>query len=431
VAAAHRPRRHGAGGGRQGRLMALAARTPAAAAVSLAVVVAFALALAAAAPLHAQPQPQPQPPGTPVAERVATDLREAVQRLPVTVKDGYGRRETVSIAVTVYRPPGDGPFPLAVVAHGRAATPAARAAPGRQRFESLARYLADKGFAVLVPTRVGYGETAMSAFDPEDSGPCNQRRFEPMVEAGADQVQAVLDDARRQPWADATRWIVVGESVGGTVAMAVAARAPAGLKAAINFSGGSGGDPVGRPANPCSPHLLQRLWQAQAGRAALPVLWIYWTHDRYWGEALPRGWAQAWRDGGGRIEFHQLPPWSAEPAEGHGGLGRDMDHWVPLAEAYLAQAGFAQPGAVARPPASGYARLDEADKLPLRPAAREPALARFQALAKPRALAVGPSGFYGWASGDWAAGRALGHCAAAGGQPCKLYAVDDDVVWVP
>ena len=110
----------------------------------------------------------------------------------------------------------------------------------------------------------------------------------------------------------------------------------------------------------------------------------------------------------------------------------DMDHWVPLVEAHLAQAGFTRPGLVERPPPSGHARLDEPDKLPLKTAqAREQALARFIAARKPRALAVGPGGHYGWATGDWAAGRALGHCGASGGVPCKLYAVDDDVVWVP
>ena len=48
----------------------------------------------------------------------------------------------------------------------------------------------------------------------------------------------------------------------------------------------------------------------------------------------------------------------------------------------------------------------------------------------PLAFAVGASGAAGWASGDWAMGRALGYCQRRG-ERCKLYAVDDDVVWVP
>lgn len=382
----------------------------------------LASALAGAAAAQAQ-APAEAPP------KLAADLREEVHRLPVTVTDGYNRSETVNIPLTLYRPPGDGPFPLAVLGHGRSSE--RRAELLRERFEWLSRYLVAKGFAVAIPTRAGYGETA-TQFDPEDAGPCNSRRYEPMARAAADQLLAVVAHARTLPWVDATRWIVAGQSLGGTAAVAVASRAPPGLVAAINFSGGAGGDPVARVGDPCSAYVLERLWRSQAGSATLPMLWIYWSHDRYWGEKLPRDWAQAWRDGGGRVEFHQLPPWGTEPVDGHAGLYRDMDRWVPLVDAHLARAGFTQPGPQTRPPPSGHARLDEADKLPLKTAAaRSQALARFTASRKPRALAIGPGGHYGWASGDWAGGRALGYCAAASGVACRLYAVDDDVVWVP
>lgn len=374
---------------------------------------------------HAQvAAPAPAP-----AARLAADIREEHQSLPVTVTDAYGRRESLAIALTLFRPPGDGPFPLAVVAHGRSS--AKRAELRRARFEQLARYLVAKGFAVMVPTRAGYGESA-DLFDPEASGPCNAKRYEPMARAAADQLLAVVDHARSLPWVDGSRWVLLGQSVGGLATLAVASRAPQGLAAAVNFSGGAGGDAVGRVGDPCSPQALSRLWRAQAGTARVPVLWLYWSHDRYWGEQWPRDWAKAWRDGGGQADFHQLSPWGSEPADGHDGLARDMDRWAPLVEAHLAAAGFTRPGLVPRPAASGFARLDEPDRVPLRtPNARQQALERFNAARKPRALAIGPGGHYGWASGDWALGRALGFCGAASGQPCRLYAVDDDVVWVP
>ena len=359
----------------------------------------------------------------------AADLREEVLDLPVRVADLYGRTESLQIPLTLYRPQGEGPFPLAVLGHGRSNEQ--RAQLQRSRFEWLARYLVGKGFAVVVPTRAGYGASA-GLFDPEDSGPCQNRRHEAQAAAAADQLMAAYAHAARQPWADGSRWIVVGQSVGGMTAMAVAARAPQGLKAAVNFSGGSGGDAVVRPGNPCSEPTLRRLWREQAARAPLPVLWIYWTHDRFWGDALPRDWAEAWREGGGRIEFHHLPPWSTADVDGHMGYERDMDHALPLLDAHLARAGFTQEALPQRPPASGYARLDEVDKVPLKTAnARQHALERFGAARKPRALAIGPGGRYGWAGGDWAIGRALGFCGASEGRACRLYAVDDDVVWVP
>lgn len=372
----------------------------------------------AATPTPAAPAPAP--------ERISADLREEIRRLDVEVADAYGRRETVAATLTLYRPPGDGPFPLALVAHGRPTEQ--RVLMARARFESLARYLVAKGFAVLVPTRAGYGPGA-TEFDPEGSGRCDQKRYQPMAAAAAEQLLAAVRQVAAEPWADTSRWIVLGQSVGGTAAMAVAARAPQGLQAAVNFSGGAGGNPVRSPGEPCGPQQLQRLWRAQAATATLPVLWVYWRHDRFWGERHPRDWAQAWRDGGGQVDFHQLEPWSADPVDGHEGLLRDMDHALPLLEAHLQRAGFTRPGLIERPPASGYATLDEVDKLPLPAARRERALARYRAAPAPKALALSPRGHYGFASGDWRLGRALGSCQHFAGQACTLYAVDDEVVW--
>jgi hypothetical protein len=109
----------------------------------------------------------------------------------------------------------------------------------------------------------------------------------------------------------------------------------------------------------------------------------------------------------------------------------DMDQWVPLAEAFLARAGFTQPGLLARPSASGFATLQDVDALPGGRNAKLTYQARFLALQSPRAFALGPEGSFGWAAGDWAMGRALGFCQSARGLACKLYAVDDDVVWAP
>jgi hypothetical protein len=49
------------------------------------------------------------------------------------------------------------------------------AQPTRFRYEQQARYFVGKGFVVMVPTRVGYGET-YDGFDPETSGGCSQPR---------------------------------------------------------------------------------------------------------------------------------------------------------------------------------------------------------------------------------------------------------------
>jgi dienelactone hydrolase len=355
----------------------------------------------------------------------ARDLREEVQRIAVAVKDQYGREETRQIPVTIFRPPGDGPFPLVIVNHGRATTEKRAANRERSRFESLSRYLVSKGFTVFVPTRVGYGET-FGEFDPEYSDACRSARIEPMSMAASDQVLATLALARKLPFADTSRWLVMGTSVGGLTSVATVWRNPPGLVGGINFAGGTGGDPDGRPGRPCGAPQIEALWRAKAAGATTPMLWLYWQNDLYWGADHPKRWHQAWVDGGGKAEFHSLSPVGAD---GHLGIGIDMDHWVPIAEDFLARLGFDKRGIVARPKPSGFAAIDDIAKLP-NAAERETSYRKFLEGKAPRAYAVSAKSAWGYAHGDWAMGRAIGACQRRGAT-CKLYAVDDDVVWAP
>lgn len=353
------------------------------------------------------------------------DLREESRQISVTVKDLYSREETRQIPVTIFRPKGDGPFPLVIMNHGRAVTNK-RAAQGVQRFEHLSRYLVGKGFVVMLPTRVGYAQT-YGDFDPEASGECRSLRVEPMAIAASDQVLATVAFAKTLPFVDATRWLVMGQSVGGLAAVATVGRQPSGLIGAVNFSGGVGGDPERNPGNPCNPQQVARALGSFAKGARVGMLWIYWQNDLYWGAGTPRRWQEAWAGGGGLAEFQSLPPVGQD---GHSGLSVDMDHWVPLVDDYLARLGFGKPGSVARPPPTHFAKVEEADKLPAVQATKDGVYRKFLESKTPRAFAVGPNNANGWASGDWAMGRALGFCARRG-ELCKLYAVDDDVVWAP
>ena len=83
------------------------------------------------------------------------------------------------------------------------------------------------------------------------------------------------------------------------------------------------------------------------------------------------------------------------------------------------------------PPATGFAALDDAAKLPTdSERIREQYLA-FLGASSPRAFALSPDGkHFAWRFGtDDAAERVLERCAMAAQQACRLYAVDDRVVW--
>ena len=354
-------------------------------------------------------------------EILAKDLREEVLRTQATVKDMFGRQETMALPITVYRPPGDGPYPLVVFNHGRAVE-AKRAVQRRYRPEAAARYLVAKGFVVLVPNRIGYWET-YGSFDPEYSA-C--KNIEPMSLAASEQVLTAVALAKTLPYVDTSRWLVAGQSVGGLTAVATVGRAPPGLVGGINFSGGTGGNPDTKPGRPCNPYATTQYWGEIAKNARVPMLWLYWENDKYWGADIPKAWHKAWVDGGGKAQFTGL---AAVGEDGHSGLGIDMDHWLPVVDAFLAQLGFDMPAIVKTPPPSAFAAIDATAAVPVG-ASGKAAYAKFLEMALPRAFAVSSKGGFGHARGDYAAGRALGNCKRFG-NPCALYAVDADVVWKP
>ena len=216
--------------------------------------------------------------------------------------------------------------------------------------------------------------------------------------------------------------------MGGLTSVAVVARAPEGLQGGINFAGGTGGNPKDRPGQPCGAVQIERHWQSIAAQAKAPMLWLYWPNDLYWGADHPRQWHAAYVRGGGQAEWVSLAP---IPGDGHQGFSRDMDHWTPAVDQFLAPWGFTRDALPPLPDAALAVPVDDVTHLPQASASRRDLYQRFLASPKPRAFAIGPSGQSGYATGDWAVGRALGFCQSRSGVTCRVYAVDDRVVWAP
>jgi dienelactone hydrolase len=268
------------------------------------------------------------------AQPIAQDLNETVTRLPVTVKNLYGRSVTGNIIVTQFKPAGAGPFPLVIINHGRGATDRSR--PARFRYTQQVRFFTERGFAVFVPTRLGYGDTGVEP-DPEDSGECNQKDYAPMVVAAATEVLAVIDYARRQSYVNPERVMLVGESVGGYITTAVAARTPTGLVAAINFAGGAGGDPDKHPGVACQQAKLENMY-AQFGKTSkVPMLWVYTENDLFFGPKYSQAWYAAFTKAGGQAEYKLLPPYGKN---GHFLFATGTKVWAPVVAAFLDSVGF-------------------------------------------------------------------------------------------
>jgi dienelactone hydrolase len=345
--------------------------------------------------------------------------------VPAQVVDAFGKPAAGDLLVTTFRPSGPGPFPLVIISHGRNSEK--RAEYKRQRYESAARYFVRKGFAVAVPLRLGYGELA-SAGDPESSMGCANPRFEPALAAAALQIVAVARRMVAQPDIDPGRVVLVGVSVGGIATIAASATHLPGQVAAINFAGGHGGDPERHPGEPCQAEQLRRLYAAYgAANGAMPTLWLYAENDRYFAPRHARRWAEAYQQAGGQVELLLLPPFGDD---GHKMFTAGNDVWQPLVDSFLARQGFARPGVMPTPPATQFAALQDDNALPVHSESAREGFRKFLAAKPPRAFALGP-GHWGYANGDDALSRSLGFCQRNSSQPCKLYAVDDSIVWSP
>ena len=353
------------------------------------------------------------------------DTREAIERVEVAVKDAFGKESKGALLVTTFRPQGTGPFPLVIINHGRSTN--TRATYGRQRFEGAARYFVRKGFAVAVPLRFGYGELAELG-DPEDNMSCSGPRYQPAGEAAAQQVVAVAKHMQLQSDIDAKRLVVIGQSLGGFTSVATTTLRPAGLVAAINFAGGHGGNPRERPGEPCQAFMLERLFGQWGAKSKTPMLWVYTENDKYFSAKNSRLWHESFVKNGGQAELVMMPAFGDD---GHGLFMRGLDLWQPVVDEFLTKYGFTTPGRMTAPAATGFAKIDDAQAVPIRPQARSNEYPKFLTHQGSRALAIGADGRFGWATGDDAMSRALAFCQRRMTQPCRLYAVNNDVVWTP
>jgi hypothetical protein len=119
-----------------------------------------------------------------------------VIKVPVKVANSYGRVFEQEIVATVwYDDEAPKPYPIAVLNHGRGVSPDRRHAVGRARYAVPSRWLTRFGFLVVVPTRMGYGESGGD--DVEETGPCNRKNYPPGYEAGAQQTITALEAVRQ------------------------------------------------------------------------------------------------------------------------------------------------------------------------------------------------------------------------------------------
>jgi dienelactone hydrolase len=265
-------------------------------------------------------------------------LVEDIVKVPVEFSDASQRTHQQVITVTVFRDDTRPKSPFLILNHGRSSTAEGRVKLGRARYDSNAAWFVERGFAVFVPTRIGYGVTGGPDLEGAAAGgPCDSRDFGGMFGVAADQNVALVQFVKSQTYVDSQRGLLVGQSVGGATTVALTAKNIAGIVGAINFAGGAGARPGSEPENPCSQPTIARVWSDYGKTARAPMLWLHSENDRAWGKALPHKWFEAFKSHGAVAEFVQLPP-SGE--NGHGSFTTNPAAWKPHVESFLKALGF-------------------------------------------------------------------------------------------
>ena len=344
----------------------------------------------------------------------STGLNEQVIGIPA---DTYGK---VLLETTIYKPDGPGPFPMIVFNHGKI-----KGDPHKQvRSEPLplAREFVRRGYLVVAPNRRGF---AHSGGTYEGHG-CDVERNG--VGQAAD-IAATVDFMSKQPYVDAQHIVVAGTSHGGLATMAYGTEAAPGVRALINFSGGLRQDA-------CTDWQgnLTRAFGAYGEKTRVPSLWLYGENDSVWPATLSVKMHAAFAASGANAKMVNFGSYKND-AHRLVGDHNGVHVWWPPVESFLARAGM--PTRVrysvtdpVRPKATGYAAIDSVQAVPFLDDSGRSGYRNFLQQYPGRAFAISDSGAWSWAEGgDDPMSVAVANCQKQSTDPCRLYAVDNAVVW--
>ena len=239
--------------------------------------------------------------------------------------------KTYLLETTVYRPRGPGPFPLVTINHGKPANDRNlnKIRPG---FEAAARWFLDKGFAVAVPLRRGYGRSQGEVSDLV--GSCGDLDYFATARQTAIDLEAVIRFMQAQSFILKREVLAIGHSHGAFGLLGMAYNSSEGLKGIINFASGTGDWAGGisallRNDKICggSAKLINAV-RKLGEHNKLPQLWLYATNDRSFGPSLARAMFNAYSDASQTpISFVNLPPWGRD---GHLlFMNGDVSIWAP------------------------------------------------------------------------------------------------------
>lgn len=250
------------------------------------------------------------------------------ERLPTgLVENG----QPIRLETVIFRPPGAGPFPLAVINHGSTGMGRDQSLFTQTWYNpALASFLNERGWIAAFPQRRWRGQSdglydEGFAVDRSRGYSCEAERSLAGATRALRDVEAAVTSLRRRPEVAASPMLLIGQSRGGVLSMAYAGDHPEQALGVVNFVGGWLGEGCGT-ASAVNQALFKR-----AARFDRPTLWLYGRNDSYYSIAHSQSNFAAFLESGGKGAFEEF---DLPAGNGHFVMGFP-NLWSPPVAAYL------------------------------------------------------------------------------------------------
>ena len=343
------------------------------------------------------------------------------ERTFLTVQNDKGRFRLEALVVKPAK--ADGRLPIALITHGKNAKAAENQALRADMMLPQARDFAARGWLAVVVLRRGYGQS--DGLPGVSRGAaymaCENADLARGFEVEADDLDGALKVVAARPDADGSRAIAIGQSLGGGVVLAFAARRPAGLLGVVNVSGGAWR--TNGEGNVCQHADLVAAMATLGARTRIPTLWLYAENDSLFPPELVTRMRDAYAASGGRAELRMFPPVVHDGHRLFADFGGRVK-WLRAVDGFLQTHGM---------PNTNLARAEMVMSTTKLAARSRPVVDEYLSTPAPKLLVATPSG----AGAYWVANpndiegarkRLLTNCRERSGAECTVVMENNELV---